>query len=131
VIYEIATYKGDDVYTINCTGDAVVGDQVRFQRAEFGGSYRKPKFLGFSLVSATIVADSYGADKQQHTFTLRLSDGSTTRIKGRNLYREGVYRRPWDDESARHLVADEKHSRGKAARAARAARIEDRLTYEF
>ena len=120
--YEVSRYSGDDDYPICCTGDAVVGDEVRFERAEFGGSFRKPVFLRFVLVTAKIVADSYGADKQQHTFTLQLPEGTKSRIKGRNLYRETVWRKPWADESKRRLVADEKHLRGDGARAQRAAR---------
>jgi hypothetical protein len=33
-----------------------------------------------------IEAHSYGADRGQHTFSVRLSDGSLRLIKGRNLY---------------------------------------------
>lgn len=124
--YEVSTYRGDDEYPICCTGDAVVGDEIRFERAEFGGSYKRPVFLRFELVTGKIVADSYGADKQQHTFTVALPNGSKTRIKGRNLYREGVWRKAWPDESKRLLVADEKHKRGDVARAQRAMRKMER-----
>ena len=120
--YEVSTFSGDEEYAICCTGDAVVGDEVRFARAEFGGSFRKPVFLRFELVTGKIVADNYGADKQQHTFTLELPNGTRSRIKGRNLYREGIWRKAWPDEAKRRLVADEKHSRGDAARAQREAR---------
>jgi hypothetical protein len=76
-------------------------------------------------VSGKIVADSYGAGKQQHTFTLETETGKVM-IKGRNLYANGTWRKPLADESARNLVADEKHARGGAARAARATRMEER-----
>lgn len=111
-----------DEYPIDCTGDAVTGDHVRFERAVFTGSFRKPKFSHMETVEGEIIADSYGRDKQQHTFTLRLVDGSTTRIKGRNLYRNKVYRQMWADENARKLAADEKHHRGDKARQARSDR---------
>lgn len=112
-------------YSIRVYGDAVVGDHVRFPRARFGGSYRRPTFLGFEIIEAEIVSDSYGAEKQQHTFTIRLADGQKTTIKGRNLYREPLYRRPWEDESAREAARDEKHERGEAARAARESRRQE------
>lgn len=119
--YQESDYRGDDEFTICCTGDCVVGDEVRFDRAEFGGSFRRPTFLGFERVTGRIVADSYGADKQQHTFTILLANGEKTLIKGRNLYK-GVWRKPWADEAARGVVADEKHVRGDVARRQRDAR---------
>lgn len=125
--YTDPTYAGDDEYSIRCTGDACVGDEVRFERATFtGGSFgrfrSKPKFAGFETVTGKIVRDSYGADKQQHTFTIEHSDGSTLRIKGRNLYANGTWRKPWADERERHAVLNEKHTRGDRARADREAR---------
>ncbi len=45
--YITAEFKGDDIYLINCTGDACVGDEIAFERAIFGGSFRSPKFIGF------------------------------------------------------------------------------------
>ncbi|MEB3150358.1 MAG: hypothetical protein VKL60_15265 [Sphaerospermopsis sp.] len=110
-----AEFKGNDVYTINCTGDVCVGDAVCFERAVFGGNYWKPYFEGYERIEAVVIKDSYGKDKQQHTFTLQKTDGSTFRIKGRNLYKEGTYRKPWEDESQRKIVLEEKHKRGDAA----------------
>lgn len=118
-----STFTGDEVFTINCTGDAVTGDEVRFERATFTGSFRNAKFAGFEMFTGKIVRDSYGRDKQQHTFTLALADGSELRIKGRNLYKVGVYRKAWADESLRHAAADEKHQRGDTAREAREHRM--------
>lgn len=65
-------------------------------------------------VEALVIKESYGLQTAQHTFTLQRPDGSKFRIKGRNLYANGVYRKLWRDESARKLVADEKHERGRA-----------------
>ena len=116
---EASNVYGGDGYFINATGDVVVGDEVKFERAIFDGSWRRPKFTGFETVVGRVVRDSYGSLKQQHTFTIQLEDGSTTRIKGRNLYGNGVYRRKWADELARRNVANEKHIRGNKARADR------------
>jgi hypothetical protein len=30
LVYRLNNYKGDKTYRISCTGDAVVGDEVRF-----------------------------------------------------------------------------------------------------
>lgn len=125
-------------YTINCTGDVVSGDEIRFEEAVFsGGSFgrfrRPPKYLGNRIITARVVRDSYGASKQQHTFTLEilacegvqpLAAGTVTTRKGRNIYRNGVTRAAWDDESQRVAATDEKHHRGDKARAVRNARIE-------
>ena len=106
-------------YIIDCTGDAVVGDEVKFERAIFTGSYPKSKFSHNETIEAVIVADSYGEKKQQHTFMLLLLNGEKTRIKGRNLYRNKVFRKPWFDESKRMEALQEKHKRGDLARTER------------
>lgn len=119
---------------IDCTGDAAAGDTVRFTESVFGGPCRKPKFLGEREVVALVLRDSYGADKQQHTFSLRiisssgydpLAPGRETRRKGRNLYRNGTQRLAWDNEAARRAALDDKHERGDSARAARRGRKEN------
>lgn len=123
--YEISEYKGDNKYSVNCTGDVVMGDEVSFERATFSGSFRNAKFAGFELIQGKIINDSYGRDKQQHTFTIELLDGSKMTIKGRNLYANGTYRKLWDNEDMRGQVADEKHERGAKARKAREYRLEN------
>ena len=64
-------------FPIDCTGDVCAGDVILFTEAVFGGSYRKPRFLGERRIAAKVLKDSYGKDKQQHTFTLEVvaSDG--------------------------------------------------------
>lgn len=118
-------------FTINCTGDACTGDVILFTEAVFGGSFRKPKFLGERQVAARIVNDSYGGSKQQHTFTIvviesegyrALPTGTKTTRKGRNIYRDGTLRCPWPDEAARKVVLEDKHQRGDCARSAREER---------
>ena len=109
-------------YTIDCTGNCVVGDFVQFERAVFTGSYRNARFSHNETVEGEITKESYGADKQQHTFTIERTDGERIRIKGRNLYRNGTMRKPWADESKRLVALQEKYARGDAARAARYSR---------
>ena len=111
-------------YSIDITGDACVGDEVAFEKATFTGSFRNPKFAGMSIVTGKIVADSYGRVKQQHTFTLDLKDGKKMRIKGRNLYANGLRRKPWKNELDRVEALEEKHDRGAVARDARKYRKE-------
>jgi len=119
---------------IDTTGDVVAGDTIRFSEGVFGGSFRNPKYQGDRVIIAKVVKDSYGKDKQQHTFTLEvvecegvepLQAGSRTARKGRNVYRNGTKRLLWNDESKRRLVADEKHTRGDKARAEREVRKND------
>lgn len=108
-------------YTEDITGDACSGDEVAFARAVFSGSFRRAKFDGCEIVIGKIVRDSYGAEKQQHTFTVERADGSTMRIKGRNLYRIRVLSKPRTDAERAAALA-EKHERGDSARASRAER---------
>ena len=103
-----------------------------FAEAVFSGSWRRPKYAGSRTIEARIVADSYGAEKQQHTFTLEViaaagynapEPGAKILRKGRNLYRNTLYRAFWPDESERPTALAEKCVRGDQARAAREARI--------
>ena len=75
--------------------------QTQFNETVFGGSHRRPVALGTRRIAATVIRDSYGAGKQQHTFTLvvagsdgchALRRGATIRRKGRNIYRNAVLR---------------------------------------
>ena len=116
--------KMTNPYIIDCTGAAVVGDEVKFERAVFTGTYPNAKFSHEETIEAVVISESYGEKKQQHTFTLLLPNGEKTRIKGRNLYRNGVFRKPWFDESKRVEVLQEKHNRGDAARTERIIRKE-------
>jgi hypothetical protein len=126
---EYITIEVPETFTMDAQGDAVVGDVVQFERAKFSGSYRNAKFVGMESITGTITRESYGADRQQHTFTILQEDGSTLRIKGRNLYKESLMRKPWADESAREKVAAEKHARGNEARRLRDTRISNRLRF--
>lgn len=109
------------VYKINCTGDVCVGDSILFvERIWQGTGYsrysRKPSVLvGYEIREARVIKDSYGKEKQQHTFTLECS-GKRKLIKGRNLYAVGVWRKFWKDENKRNDVIGEKHVRGDLAR---------------
>lgn len=118
-------------FTHDCTGDVCTGDTILFTEAVFGGSHRRPKYLGERRIVARVIGDSYGAERQQHTFTIEvlacegvqpIEAGTRTTRKGRNVYRNGCRRMPWPDESQRQEALDEKHIRGDAARAERAER---------
>ena len=116
-------------FEIDCTGDVVVGDHISFERATFSGSWRKPKFAGMETITGLVVNDSYGSAKQQHTFTLKLEDGSKLCIKGRNVYRNGVRRAAWADEAQRDEARTEKHHRGDDARRQRDERKSQEVAY--
>lgn len=121
-IHEI--YESDS-FAIDCTGDACVGDTIKFKEAVFGGSFKKPKYLGDREITAKIIKDSYGADKQQHTFTLIISSSGTdpltsgTTRKGRNVYKNGTHRIKWDNEDDGLKSLDDKHDRSDITRAER------------
>jgi len=97
-----------DEYGIGCTGDCVTGDEIAF----FNAGKSAERLYG------TIVADSYGSAKQQHTFTIELTNGDKMLIKGRNLYKNGCVRKAWPNEADRAEILHEKHIRGNEARAA-------------
>ena len=114
--YQLSTYEGDNIYKINCTGDACAGDEVCFERATSTGSYKALEFAGFERIVGKIESESYGVERGQHTFNITC-EGFKVLIKGRNLYKQGLYRKPWVDENLRHAVLHEKHERGNEARA--------------
>ena len=116
---------------INCTGDVVAGDTIRFVEGVFEGSFKNPRHLGDRVVVAEVMKDSYGEAKQQHTFSMKVVEssgceahepGRKLRRKGRNVYRNGTERLEWADEKVRDNAAGEKHGRGDSARRARDAR---------
>jgi len=101
-------------YTSDITGDACKGDKIVFAEAVFTGSFKSPKFSHFTVVEGEIVKDSYGTEKQQHTFTIQTDAGKIIR-KARNVYRYGTFGKP-RDPSAREISLSDKHTRGTVAR---------------
>lgn len=114
-------FKYLDEYTENVTGNACVGDEVVFARAVFSGSYPNSKFDYFEMVQGKIIKDSYGKDKQQHTFIIEDSDGNKTRVKGRNIYKHLTLAKPRDKEERNNVLQD-KYDRGSIARKNRESR---------
>ncbi|XXG81580.1 hypothetical protein AAC387_Pa09g2177 [Persea americana] len=127
-------------FVLNCKGDACTGDVVMFEQNVYemfsiaSRSATGPP-CGTRIVVGRIVKESYGAAKQQHTFTIEVlwSRGEKPLpplhpllIKGRNLYRLKTMRQPWADEDERKKVLLEKHSRGHFARSCRETRIQEK-----
>ncbi|KAA8531723.1 hypothetical protein F0562_006560 [Nyssa sinensis] len=119
-------------FTINCTGDACRGDVVLFTQKvyeKFDKMTRKGNLQGKRTIAGRIVKESYGAAKQQHTFTVEVLWSKGIRklpplfsllVKGRNLYKLKTFRQVWKNEAERSKVLAEKHKRGAAARHKRA-----------
>ncbi|WCJ39363.1 SAP domain-containing protein [Euphorbia peplus] len=142
---EISNGRGEKKYPVssfvlNCKGDACTGDVVMFEQNVYemfsiaSRSASGPP-IGTRIIVGRIVKESYGAAKQQHTFTIEVlwSKGEKPLpplhpllIKGRNLYRLKTLRQKWDDEGERQKVLLDKHSRGSLARSARESRIQDK-----
>ncbi|XP_019235559.1 PREDICTED: zinc finger CCCH domain-containing protein 62-like isoform X2 [Nicotiana attenuata] len=121
-------------FTVNCTGDVCKGDVVLFTQKvykNFDKMTRGGELLGKRTIAGRIVKESYGAAKQQHTFTVevlwsrgvkQLSALFPLLVKGRNLYKLKTFRQRWKNEKKRLEVLAEKHKRGEAARFIRATR---------
>ncbi|XP_071711771.1 uncharacterized protein [Rutidosis leptorrhynchoides] len=128
--------RGESLYprssfSVNCTGDACKGDVVLFRQKVHN---KQTKVVGKRTVAGKIIKESYGASKQQHTFTIEvfwskpsrnLPSLSTLLVKGRNLYKFGTFRQPWNNERDRSKVLGEKHTRGEEARNKRKLRRTD------
>jgi hypothetical protein len=113
--FQEPTFKGNEVYTEK-TNNVVIGDIIMFERATFTGSFRSPKFSGFQIVEGKVINESYGAGTAQHTFTIELKTGENRLIKGRNMYKNGVYRKPWTNEKELFKRQEEKNARGASAK---------------
>ncbi|CAI9114463.1 OLC1v1015191C2 [Oldenlandia corymbosa var. corymbosa] len=127
-------------FVVNCKGDACTGDVVLFEQNVYemfniaSRSATGPP-SGTRLVAGRIIKESYGAEKQQHTFTIEVlwSKGEKPLpplhqllIKGRNLYRLNTMRQKWEDETEREKMLSEKHARGSVARSKREIRMQER-----
>ncbi|KAI7728159.1 hypothetical protein M8C21_013175 [Ambrosia artemisiifolia] len=127
-------------FVMNCKGDACTGDVVMFEQNVYemfsiaSRSATGPP-CGQRTVAGRIVKESYGAAKQQHTFTIEVLWSKGTKplpplhpllIKGRNLYRLKTMRQRWEDESERHKILSEKHARGNVARTNRETRLHEK-----
>lgn len=108
--YRISEYNGDNTYSINATDDCVVGDEVAFEQAMFSGAWGKTEFVGFNFVKGTIIRKINSHRNKQHSFTIKLRDGSQLLIKSENLYINGVYRKPWNNECERHIKDGKKQT---------------------
>ena len=121
--------SASDEYLVNCTGDVVAGDHIVFihrqwEKKEVNDRGKVANVItDYQLIEAIIDKESYGERKQQHTFSLILTDGERMLIKGRNLYAVGVWRKNWSDEESRMIALDEKHKRGARAREQRNLRL--------
>lgn len=119
-------------FVFNCTGDVCKGDVILFNQRVYGKFdivTRGANIIGRRTVAGRVVKESYGAAKQQHTFTVEVLWSKGVKalpplfpllVKGRNLYRLKTFRQSWSNESERSEVLAEKHRRGAAARHARA-----------
>lgn len=117
-------------FCINCKGDVCRGDAVLFKQKVYEKSgKRHAKCIGNRIVAGKVIKESYGKQKQQHTFTIQVfwSKGPgklpplhLLLVKGRNLYRMMTFRQPWANEAERLKILEEKHNRGDNARRVRA-----------
>ncbi|XP_068662642.1 zinc finger CCCH domain-containing protein 62-like [Aristolochia californica] len=127
-------------FVLDCKGDACTGDVVMFEQNVYDmysivSRCATAPPCGKRTIAGRIVKESYGAAKQQHTFTIEVlwCKGTNTLpplhpllIKGRNLYRLKTMRQRWAHEEERNRVLLEKHKRGNVARSCRGLRIQEK-----
>lgn len=101
----------------------VEGTKIKVTESVFTGSYRNPKYAGNRTYIGTVVKDSYGNKKGQHTFTIEVESvegvkanelkDRKIRRKGRNVYKDcEVISYPANYE----VVALDKEDRAKKAK---------------
>ena len=100
--------------------DLTAGCKIEFTENVYGGSYRKPTFLGERQIVGTIVQESYGDRRGQHTFTIdvisatgydasKVLDQTKILRKGRNVYKNCLLLETPDDYETLRI---NKHFRG-------------------
>ena len=97
-------------YSIECTGTVIPDDRIRFTEAVFAGPWPNTKISGTRTLEAAVLASNRNKTGGEITFTLRVlfatgyqapQRGDMLRRKSRNVYRNGTWRAPWNNESVR------------------------------
>ena len=95
-------------------GDIVVGDTIRFSEAVFSGQHYNPKYEGNREVIAEVLKISAGDIQSENTISLRvvsssgeqpIAEGTKTRRKRKNVFRNEVSRLTWENEQHRGELA--------------------------
>lgn len=106
----------------------MIGDRVEWDAPIFkGGSFfrgrcRGARFVGTARLAGVVERESYGRTGQ-HTFSIRLDDGSLKLVKGRNLYGNIVRHEP-APHTPEEIAA--KRDRSERARLRREERVCER-----
>lgn len=85
-------FRGDAVYSIQCQRLPDVGEEIKFSRPLYRGVYPNRTFVGYEVLSGAIVASSYGAKTNRHTFTI-LAEGKKRLVQARTLMENGFWRK--------------------------------------
>jgi len=96
--------------------DLTVNTKIKLKDAVFVGVYPNAYFSHYRNIVGTIIRDSYGAKKGQHTFTILIEEsddndiavGSKIMRKGRNVYPNCEILSYPDNHKE---LADDKHER--------------------
>ena len=104
--FQNSTFRGDGDYSRQVTKNAaVIGDELRFERAIFGRCESTMKFDEFELVTGTVVDITRARASGRLTYTLALLSGEELVIRGLTLFKQPVCRRVWKDEAERRDAA--------------------------
>lgn len=97
-------FSGDSTYAIECAGEVIVGDEIAFSRGVFTGAYPACVFIGYETVRGTVISCGSAVLAGNRLYTMRTLSGARTRIAAHNIYKHGVWRKPWDDEAVRRQL---------------------------
>jgi hypothetical protein len=67
------------------------GTKIKIEEPVFAGSWKRPKYAGDRTIVGTIIKDSYGDLRGQHTFTIEVesADGVDCPPVGKKIFRKG------------------------------------------
>jgi hypothetical protein len=101
--------------SIDCTGDVLAGDVIRFTDIIWGGSRTRPVRTGERLIVARVLGQSTAGVRKHHVFTMEvlhssgltpIEPGKTIVRKSRNVYRNGAYRAERQSEQLGESVVE-------------------------
>lgn len=85
-------FTGDREFDVPCRRLPDIGEEIKFSRPCFIGPYPNRRFVGYEVLSGAVVASSYGAKTNRHTFTI-ISEGKKRFIQARTLIENGFWRK--------------------------------------
>ena len=102
-------------YTIDCLGDVCRGDHITFLKEVWAND----QLCGTIRLFGEILHEYYDKNNGRHEFVILLANHAKIFVRGNELHLYTVKRLPWENETKRLKILEEKHHRGSLTRSKR------------